>query len=258
MADRYILLSLDVEEFDLPKEYGIEISDDDAINKSTEGLLKVIALIESFNIQCTCFITAYFAENNKKLINTISQRHEIASHGYYHSKNLEGDLIKSKTTIEEIISKKVIGYRQPRLSKIELHRLIEAGYSYDSSINPIWLPKRYNNLSKARVPFKNDHLWVLPISASPIIRYPLFWLSFKNTPESLYQMIAKWTLRQDKYLNIYFHPWEFTDLSEFNLPFYIKKHSGIEMLQRLEDLLNILKNEGTFMTNAHYVNKILN
>ena len=52
-----------------------------------------------------------------------------------------------------------------------------------------------------------------PASVSPIFRIPLFWLSFYNFPLWLYITVLTLTIGFDRYVNIYFHPCEFADLS---------------------------------------------
>ena len=45
---------------------------------------------------------------------------------------------------------------------------------------------------------------------------------------------------RDKYLNVYFHPWEFTDLSDqkrFGFPGYVSKNSGLQMVNRMDNFL---------------------
>ncbi len=253
-----ILLSIDVEEFDLPREYGLNISDREALELSLRGLLKVLEILDSLDITTTCFTTAHFAMGHRGFIQSLSDRHEIACHGYYHSKNSEGDLKRAKKEIEDVTGKEIVGHRQPRLETIEPETLIDAGFHYDSSLNPLWLPGRYMNLFKPRLPFKTGNLWNLPISVSPIIRFPLFWLTFKNIPQGIYKMLTAWTVKYDGYLNIYFHPWEFADISGFDLPFYIKKRSGSDMLQGLREWLLWLKGKGGyFITSCRYVKEVL-
>jgi hypothetical protein len=80
----------------------------------------------------------------------------------------------------------------------------------------------------------------------------LFWLSFHNLPLWVYKILAKWTLKNDGYLNIYFHPWEFTDLDNkeaYNFPSYVSKNSGHKMAERLDDFIIWLKqNKNQFAT----------
>ena len=248
-----ILLSLDVEEFDLPREYGININDARAIETSLSGLIKVISLIDKLGITVTCFTTAHFALTATSLIKDISERHEIACHGYTHSGNGSADILMAKTTLEDIIGRPVVGYRHPRLCNISAEMLTDTGFLYDSSMNPTWLPGRYMNLTKPRLPFRAGKLWVLPVSVTPIIRFPLFWLSFKTLPMELYKSLTTWTLRCDGYLNIYFHPWEFEDLSGFDIPFMIKKTSGDALIKRLGEFLKWLKGKGDFLSMDRFI-----
>ena len=138
--------------------------------------------------------------------------------------------------------------------------IFKAGYIYNSSINPTYLPGRYNNFSKPRTYFKQDGVWQIPASVSPIIRFPLFWLSFHNLPLWLYKIICTITFLKDKYLNIYFHPWEFTDLNDFNrfgFPGYVSKNSGIQMYKRLDNLIFWMKKKNySFHSTRDLIEKI--
>ena len=66
------------------------------------------------------------------------------------------------------------------------------------------------------------------------------------------QLATKLTLETDSYLNIYFHPWEFTDISQFQLPAYVKKDSGSKMIDKLEKYLTVLKNQGRFISISEF------
>ena len=129
-------------------------------------------------------------------------------------------------------------------------QLKNAGYTYDSSINPTFIPGRYNNLFTPRRYYKDlkTDLFVLPFSVSPIFRIPLFWLSFKNFNFSFYRHLCKITMQKDNYLHLYFHPWEFTDLSSFKIPGYIKRFSGTIFIKHFEKLLIFLNQNGEFNT----------
>lgn len=123
-----------------------------------------------------------------------------------------------------------------------------AGYSYDSSINPTWIPGRYNNFRMPRTYYTENGIMKVPVSVSANFRIPLFWLSFKNFPYSYFKRIALQALRKDGYLSLYFHPWEFTDLTKYNLPAIVKRKSGNELLEKLKRLIADLKKEGEFIT----------
>jgi peptidoglycan/xylan/chitin deacetylase (PgdA/CDA1 family) len=247
---KQILLTFDLEEFDLPLEFGCPISDEDQINVSNNGLQKLTILLSKYNIPATFFTTAFYANRNKELIKNLSENHEIASHSKCHSDFKETDLFDSKEEIERITGKKVYGFRMPYFKEIDLSLIKAAGYSYDSSINPTLIPGRYNNLLAQRKIYYDisSNLIEIPISVSPIIRFPLFWLSFKNIPLPIYLYMCKRSISKDSYLHLYFHPWEFAELEPFNIPRYIKTLSGNLMSERFEKLIVELRKIGNFST----------
>ena len=248
-----ILLSFDIEEFDMPLEYGKEISFEDQMQISIQGTTSILDILEKHTIKATFFSTATFAINAPEIMKRIvNSGHEIASHTYYHSNFKVEHLKQSKDKLEELIGQKILGFRMPRMYPVDEKEIYNAGYTYNSSINPTYIPGRYNHFDKPRTYFMQDGVWQIPASVSPIIRFPLFWLSFHNLPLSVYQFLCKWTLKKDKYLNIYFHPWEFTDLKDkerFNFPNYVSKNSGTEMINRMDKfILWGKKNKFTFGT----------
>ena len=254
MADtiKQSLLSLDVEEFDIPREYGLSITPAEEIEVTSHGLTAALDLLEHLDIAVTCFMTVRIARECRDLTARMACRHEIASHGFNHSNLLESDLLRSRLELEGLTGKKIKGFRSPRLGVVRGGEILAAGYSYNSSENPIWIPGRYMNLLKPRLPYFSDGLLNLPISTSPVIRYPLFWLSFKRTPLWLFKAMSAWALNTDGYLNIYFHPWEFSDLTAWDLPAWLKNPCGGRMIRKLEAYLLWLKSESRFVTCSEF------
>lgn len=246
--ERSILLSFDVEEFDMPLEYGQNISLSVQMETGKKGLDAVENFLEKENIPVTLFTTANFAEHYPDDIKRLSEKNEIASHTYYHSNFELTHLHSSKVKLEEITGKKITGLRIPRMQQVGRLAIGAAEYEYDSSLNPTWLPGRYNHLKKPRTIFEENGVKEIPASVSPNLRIPLFWLSFKNFPLNFYTRLAVQTLKNDGYLNIYFHPWEFTGLNQFKIPAYTKKDAGVELLVKLHKLVRSLRNEGEFKT----------
>ncbi len=252
---KQIILTFDLEEFDLPLEFGCPVSEVDQINTSTAGLQRLTGLLSGFDIPATFFTTSYYATRNKALIKKLSENHEIASHSKHHSQFVKSDLSDSKTELENITGKQILGFRMPHFKKIDFSIIKEAGYIYDSSINPTCIPGRYNKLFSRRKIYKDtgSNLIEIPVSVSPFIRFPLFWLSFKNIPLQLYLNLCKQALWKDSYLHLYFHPWEFAGLESFNLPWYIKKLSGEQLLEKFEKLIVELKKTGNFSTISSFI-----
>lgn len=244
-----ILLGFDIEEFDLPVEYGCQISFDQQIKFSSEGVMYLLALLKKHEIHATFFCTANFVENAPDVLHQIvADGHEIASHGYFHSKFEDPDYANSKRKIEQIGGVKVSGFRMARMQKVNFDLLKNAGYIYDSSLNPTFIPGRYNHFRKPRHIFKKKNgIIECPSVVTPFFRIPLFWLSFHNFFLWLYLWLFNRTLQHDGYAVLYFHPWEFIDLKQdklWNIPFYIKRHSGEEMIERLDKFISFFTSKG--------------
>jgi len=243
-----VLLSFDIEEFDMPFEYQKDISFEDQISISITGTHIILDLLKKNNLRATFFSTVIFARNAPEIINRIiAEGHELASHGYYHSDFKNEHLLESRLLLEEISGKQVKGYRMPRMMPVDEIEIKKAGYVYNSSINPTWLPGRYNNRHISRTYFQQSGVWQLPASVSPISRFPLFWLSFHNLPLWFYKHLVYRTYQKDNYINIYFHPWEFTDLRDkerFGFPSYVSKNSGKEMITRMDNFMKWINRKG--------------
>lgn len=258
-----ILLSFDTEEFDVPREHGVELSFDQMVNISIEGTTKILdCLKEMGGIRATFFCTADFAEHAPEIMSRIANEgHEIASHGCSHWSFKTEDLYNSKKRLETLTGLSVVGYRQARMMPVDEKDIAKAGYIYNSSLNPTCIPGRYMHLSTPRIPFMKEGVLQIPASVTPWVRFPLFWLSYHNLPAWLYRAMARRTLRHDGHLSIYFHPWEFYELKEhpeLKMPFIIYNNSGEKMVNRLRDLISDLKCRGyQFGTYQEFANKKL-
>ena len=247
-----VLLSFDVEEFDLPKEYGVDISVEDGVKVSAAGLERILKLLEEHKVKATFFITGNFATLAPEMVQEIIKGgHEVACHGVDHFEPCESDVCESKKIIEKIAKVKVSGYRQPRMFPISYQELKRCGYKYDSSVNPAFVPGRYNHLNIPRTPFKKEGIIEIPTSVASLMRVPLFWLALHLFPVSLYARGAKMSLRKTGYFATYFHPWEFSDelAKRKEVPGYIKKNSGKKLVERLSKvILSLQKEEGLEFT----------
>lgn len=243
-----ICLSFDIEEFDAPREYGAAIPFDKQLEISTRGTEHILDLLDGMGVKATFFCTAIFAEHRPETIRRIvKDGHALGSHSYRHSRFESGDLLHSREILEQISGRSIIGYRSPRMGAVEYDELAEAGYLYDSSLNPTHLPGRYNNSKEPRSIFTRRGIIEIPSSVSSRMRIPLFWLALHNFPMSIYKYLADGALKKDGYLNIYFHPWEFTEQCSYpalRLPWYIKRNSGTKLTYRLGTLIAHYKERG--------------
>ena len=253
MKSRYVLLSFDVEEFDMPLEYGTSITAAEQLSVGKKGLDAIAPILHHPNIASTLFTTAHFATQFSQSIQSYSEKHEIASHTYYHSWFTPEHLKASKTQLEKIIGGPVTGLRMPRMKAVDLQWVAEAGYAYDSSLHPTWIPGKYNHLRAPRTLSVQNGVPQLPASVSPNLRIPLFWLSFKNFPYSVYKQLVKQTLKKDGYCCLYFHPWEFIDISGYGLPAFTYRIQGDALVERLSMLIRDLEKEASFITIRDFI-----
>lgn len=242
-----ILLTFDIEEFDVPLEYGKDISFEEQIEVSRKGTEIILGILKKYNIKATFFCTVIFAQSAPIIIKRIvDEGHELASHGWSHTDFDYSHLSTSKEILEKISGVQVNGFRMAKMKEIDNTEVQKAGYLYNSSINPTFIPGRYNYFRKPRTFFKEENILQIPASVTPIIRFPLFWLSFHNLPLKIYLLISKITYKKDAYLHLYFHPWEFINLSkkEYGLPNYIQRNSGNKMKIRFMNYIEYFKDKG--------------
>lgn len=242
-------ISFDAEEFDLPGEFGTPMTRDRQMEVGGEGMRLALELLDDIPAVATFFTTAAFAEAHPDLIRrAVRSGHEIASHARVHTGFEDADLELSRKQIEAVAGVPVRGFRRPRFATTDPEKILAAGYGYDSSINPIWLPGRYNGWKYPRTAFDVNGLVRIPCAATPLIRWPLFWLSFKNAPQWSTRVATRWILGTDGYAALCFHPWELCDLSSFDLPGYIKRIDGRSMHRRMLRYLRWLQRRSSLVT----------
>ena len=257
-----VLLSFDTEEFDVPREHGVEFSLEDGMAVSDYGTNVILDTLKANRVKATFFCTSNFATNAPSTMQRIKDEgHEIACHGCDHWEPKPSDVRQSKQIIEEQMGVKCEGYRQPRMFPVSDEEIEACGYTYNSSLNPAFIPGRYMHLTTPRTYFMKGNVLQIPASVSPIFRIPLFWLALHNFPEALYHFLVKRVLKHDGYFNTYFHPWEFYELKEhpeFKMPFIIKNHCGKQLQQRLDRLIKMLKEQGEgFGTYSEFAHSVL-
>jgi peptidoglycan/xylan/chitin deacetylase (PgdA/CDA1 family) len=224
---------------------------------STRGLRLLAERFDAVEARTTLFTTVNYALHEPELVCQLAGKHEIASHGYFHTTFEPTDLLKSRLALEKLLSRPVTGFRRAGMGYVDPNDVEQAGYLYNSSLHPTWLPGRYNHWGEPRHPFREAGVWQIPASVTPTLRLPLFWLSLKNFPFAYYKQLCRQTLRADGFLNLYVHPWEFTDLSGYEkIPAYVRRHSREELLDRVEALLRYLKPQGEFSTMYEFASSL--
>ena len=217
-----ILLTFDIEEFDMPIEFGMKISDEEIFERSFTGTKRILELINSKKITATFFITPRFAMKYPKLVKEISEKHEVALHGYHNHnynyqvverKKAEKELKNGKDKLEKITGKDVRGFREPRLQKPPYSILKKIGFEYDSSLNPTFVPGRYNNLFVDRGVQTIEGVKIIPLSVTPLLRLPLFWFAFRNLGFNYGNFVTNLSMINQDFVCLVFHSWEFIYLN---------------------------------------------
>jgi peptidoglycan/xylan/chitin deacetylase (PgdA/CDA1 family) len=265
---RLACLSFDVEPFDIPLEYGHAISVEEQYRVGIDGLVRVLDLLDELGAPATFFITAELALRHPGLVRRVAAdgRHEIASHGYTHAGLEPGHLPESRRVLGEISGREVVGFRRARMAPTDGAEIASAGYLYNASENPIWLPGRYNHFLRPRRA-RTEHtpggpLVQIPASATPLVRWPLFWLAFKNVPLGVTKLASAWVLaadggRGEGSLNTYFHPWEFTDIRGFGLPGVVSRVHGERLVAKLGAYIHWLRARAELATYNSLARRVL-
>ena len=171
-----ILLSFDTEEFDVPREHGVDFPLDEAMKVSVYGTNRILDCLKNNGVKATFFCTSNFAENAPEVMRRImDEGHEVAAHGCDHWRPQASDVSRSKEILERLTGRTIQGYRQPRMFPVSDTELERMGYVYNSSLNPAFIPGRYMHLSEPRTCFMTGKLLQIPASVTPWIRFPLFW-----------------------------------------------------------------------------------
>lgn len=197
-----------------------------------KNTFRILDLFDEHRVHGTFFTLGWVAERLPGLVREIQARgHEVACHGYGHERiyaigpdSFRKDIGKSKQLLEDICGSRIFGYRAPSFSITErslwaLDILIEAGFSYDSSIFPIYHDvygmrgvDRYPHeiqrpagvikefpMSTFAVGSRNKN-YKVPISGGGYLRlFPLWFIK---------RAITSINTSDRQPVVLYFHPWE--------------------------------------------------
>jgi len=246
---RKFYLSFDFEECDLPREAGVDFPIEEGMKYSVEGANALLDMLDRHGLKATFFCTLNFAERAPEVMRRLhAGGHEIAAHGVDHFRQTPEDPVRCKEGLERLCGVTVVGYRQPRMFPVDDEVLVRAGYRYNSSLNPAFVPGRYNHWDVPRTPFRSKALLQVPASVTPLVRFPLFWLALHLLPEWLYRALVWRTLGHDGRVVTYFHPWEFSSIgtraAELKIPALVRPRLGRGMLGRLDRLIGDLARKG--------------
>ncbi len=223
---------------------------------------RILGLLDEKSVKATFFVLGCVAEKHPLIVKKIvGCGHEIASHGYSHDliyqqtpELFREETLRSKSILEDQAQTRVTGYRAAtysitRQSLWALDILVEAGFTYDSSIFPIH-HDRYGIPDINPLP----HLLKTP-GGQEIIEFPITTLSTRlvNLPIAgggyfrlFPYRFSSWALRQlnqaDTEFVFYVHPWEIDTgqpvIDEAGFMTRFRHYNGIDKCHRkLQKLL---------------------
>jgi polysaccharide deacetylase family protein (PEP-CTERM system associated) len=217
------------------------------------SLRAVLELLERHGARATFFVFGCIADRQPQIIESIVARgHEIASRGYW-PRSLKGieptefvdDLGRAKEALEAAGSNHIVGYRAPTWIGPDqlwlLDELIEQGYQYDSSINPILLrfardPYRWH-VHQHWHTTKRAALWELPISTASVLglRVAISGGNYiRQLPHSLLSRAVQHQIQKGPDPVIfYFMPWEL-DVGQPHI-------QGLSLVSRVRHYHNLSK-----------------
>lgn len=247
---KYLLLTFDIEEFDELRVHNIQSTEEERCRISAQGLKDVVNLLKKQKIKATFFTTYIFAMHHSELIKKIiREKHEIGLHAYSHSHDYTkmpeeesyAILKEAKEQLEKKFKVKLKGFRGPQMRRPSYKVLGKLGFIYDSSVHPTWMLGKISHITKPRKMHKTkEGIIEVPLSVSPLLRLAIAWIHFRNLPLIYTKLITKMIMIDTNILNMYFHPWDFTDINKprfKKLMFLIRRNTGKKNLEKLEKFI---------------------
>ena len=252
------VLTVDVEEFFQTEGYSRFIRQLDwskypgRVEKQTNRLLELLGLSRA---RGTFFVLGWIAKRYPDLVREIaSAGHEIASHGLQHTmvtklspEDFREDIRCSKALLEDITGRKIRGYRAPTFSITRetawAHDILgEEGFSYSSSVFPIWHDRygwpQFGDEPKKLELIEGGELWEIPLS---VWRFGPFRIPFggggylRFYPLNITKALFRRYERRGKSVILYVHPWELdTDQPQIRAPIgaRVRQTLGIGGMER--------------------------
>jgi polysaccharide deacetylase family protein (PEP-CTERM system associated) len=222
-------MTVDVEDYFQVAAFEDQISRSDwdrwpcRVDANTHRVLDVFA---EHRVKGTFFVLGWVAERYPGLVRRlVAEGHEIASHGYDHTRlnefdrdQLREDLLRTKGLLEDLAGTAVLGYRAPSYSigarnLWALDVVQETGHVYSSSIYPI-RHDLYGMPDAPRFPFRlrPDAILEIPVTTLRFAErnFPCGGGGyFRLMPYPLYRWAMRRVNDTDRQPGMfYFHPWE--------------------------------------------------
>lgn len=263
-------MSIDVEDYFHVAALSKNVSTsewDNMASRVEQNTQKLLRVFEKYNVKATFFVLGWVAERYPQLVFNIDRMgHEVASHGYSHQliytqspDVFQKETCMSKTILEDIIGKPVLGYRAASYSITNsslwaLDIIAKAGFKYDSSIFPV----RHD---KYGIPgFKREPHVILTPERLKLIEFPLSTFSifgqivpiagggyFRLYPYWLSKYFYTKTNKLNKSFVFYMHPWEIDPEQPRIRTSLLSKFRHYNNLEKCQERLQMLLNDFSFI-----------
>mgnify|MGYP001613299540 CR=1 FL=1 len=222
----------------------------------TEGLVRIISILDKYKIKATFFLTCDCLEKYPKIFQKLkNEGHELALHGYKHvrfdlltRKEKEIHLQKAISCFQKYLKINPKGFRavQHSIDNETLILLEKYGFRYDSSFTPLnllqlfFFPLKkqsythfFSSLDKYKI---RGNLSELPISS---FFFPFVSLLFRAFPLSLINIYFSVLKLITKNQVFYAHSWDFIDVKGKIARTFPKE----KLISNLDRFLNANKNK---------------
>ena len=205
------------------------------------NFLRLLDIFTEAGARVTCFFLGWVAQRFPHLVREAAARgHEIASHGYAHrlvfemtASEFRNDAIRARRIIEDVTGHSVYGYRCAGFSATEqtewfLESLLEAGYTYDSSIFPA--ARQHGGMIQARrephsILTPSGSIFEIPISVTDVCGRALCFFGggyLRLFPYWTIRPMARRVIDEGRPVIFYIHPREI-DTAHPRLPMPIHR-----------------------------------
>lgn len=208
---------------------------------------RIFSFLKEYDLKATFFVVGWIAEKYPEVIKKIDALgFEIGSHTHMHqlmyeqSKDeVEEDITRSISTLENLTGKKVNSFRAPgfsitRENKWVFEVLYENGITQDCSVFPAGrahggLPT-YGEAVPSRLRYNGIELKEYPVNTTSVLGKKLIFSGGGYFRVAPYSLIKRWST-SSKYIMTYFHPRDFDSgqpmISELSLVRKYKSYVGI-------------------------------
>ncbi|MEM9440173.1 MAG: XrtA system polysaccharide deacetylase [Pseudomonadota bacterium] len=216
--------------------------------------MRIIDMFDQHQIRATFFMLGWVAKKNPNLVREIAARgHEVASRSFHHDRvhdltphAFREDARSVRLLLEDLSGCAVRGFRAPSFSIGEqclwaYDQLIDAGYSYSSSVHPI----HHGHFSRPAIPlqpFRPNDSDFLEI---PVATVKLFGCILSCAGSAQFRLMpyrwSKWCLERlatdlDRTVIFYFHPWEIDPdqprLNGLSLRTCVQQYIGLAAMEK--------------------------